>query len=100
QIGNVFVLAGVPKIMQVMLEDVLPRLQRAMPVISRSLKAPLPEGQIAGGLAAIQDVHPHLRIGSYPFFAAPGTPGGTGTTLVIRGRNNAEVDAAADEVSA
>lgn len=100
QIENVFVLAGVPKIMEVMLEDVRPRLRQAIPVISRSLKVPLPEGQIADGLAAIQNVHPDLRIGSYPFFAVPGMPGSTGTTLVIRGRNNAEVNVAADEVSA
>jgi len=100
QIGNVFVLAGVPKIMEVMLEDVRPRLQHAIPVISRSLKVQLPEGQIADGLEAIQKAHPDLRIGSYPFFAIPGMPGSSGTTLVIRGRNNAEVDVAANEVLA
>lgn len=98
QIENVFVLAGVPKIMEVMLEDVRPRLQQAIPVTSRSLKVPLPEGQIADGLAAIQNGHPDLRIGSYPFFSVPGMPGSTGTTLVIRGRNNAEVEIVVDEV--
>jgi molybdenum cofactor synthesis domain-containing protein len=98
QIGNVFVLAGVPKIMEVMLDDVRPRLQQAIPVISLSLKVPLAEGQIADGLEAIQNAHPGLRIGSYPFFTVPGMPGSTGTTLVIRGRNNAEVDIAADEI--
>jgi molybdenum cofactor synthesis domain-containing protein len=99
-IGNVFVLAGVPKIMEVMLEDVRPRLQQAIPVISRSVKVPLPEGQIADGLEAIQNAHPDLRIGSYPFFAVTGMAGSSGTILVIRGRNNAEIDSAADEVLA
>ena len=98
QIENVFVLAGVPKIMEVMLEDVRPRLQQAIPMIGRSLKVPLPEGQIADGLAAIQNTQPDLRIGSYPFFSVPGVPGSTGTTLVIRGRNSAEVQKAADEI--
>ena len=98
QIENVFVLAGVPKIMEVMLDDVRPRLQQGVPVISRSLKVPLPEGQIADGLEAIQNAHPDLRIGSYPFFLTPGMPGSSGTMLVIRGRNTAEVELAAGEV--
>jgi len=77
---------------------VRPRLQQGVPVISRSLKVPLPEGQIADGLEAIQNAHPDLRIGSYPFFLTPGMPGSSGTMLVIRGRNNAEVELAAGEV--
>ena len=97
QIGNVFVLAGVPKIMLAMLEDVAPRLQAGAPVISRSLKLALPEGRIAAALEAIQNAHPDLRIGSYPFFASPGV--GVGTTLVVRGRDTAEVDMAAKEIA-
>ena len=104
QIGNVFVLAGVPKIMQAMLEDVAPRLTRGVPVISRSLTVNLAEGTIADGLAAIQAAHPSVSIGSYPFFSQGGvvsisrTSGGT--TLVVRGRDEAEVGAAAGEISA
>jgi len=103
QIGNVFVLAGVPKIMQAMLEDVAPRLTRGVPVISRSLTVNLAEGTIADGLAAIQAAHPSVSIGSYPFFSQGGvvsisrTSGGT--TLVVRGRDEAEVGAAAGEIS-
>src|SRR5215813_13770086 len=44
QIENVFVMAGVPKIMQAMLEDIGPRLTRGTPVVSQSLSVPLPEG--------------------------------------------------------
>jgi len=102
QNGNVFVLAGVPKIMQAMLEDVAPRLARDAPVISRSLTVSLAEGTIAEGLAAIQSAHPAVAIGSYPFFAGGLSPGsgraGTGTTLVVRGRDEAEVDAAAAKI--
>jgi molybdenum cofactor synthesis domain-containing protein len=104
QIGNVFVMAGVPKIMQAMLEDVAPRLTKAVPVISRSITVKLPEGGIAEDLAAIQDRHPGLSIGSYPFFAAgdpaPGQRWTVGTTLVVRGRDEAEVQAAAQEIEA
>jgi molybdenum cofactor synthesis domain-containing protein len=98
QIANVFVLAGVPKIMQAMLDDVRPRLQAGSPVISRSLKVSLPEGRIAAALEAIQNAHPGLRIGSYPFFASSGA--GVGTTLVVRGRDTPEVEAAAKEIAA
>ncbi len=104
QIGNVFVLAGVPKIMQAMLEDVAPRLTKGVPVIGRSITVRLPEGRIAAGLMAIQDRYPTLTIGSYPFFAGEGPGGaarpGAGTTLVVRGRNEGQVDAAAREIEA
>jgi molybdenum cofactor synthesis domain-containing protein len=98
QIENVFVMAGVPKIMEVMLEDIAPRLKLGVPVISRSIRCSLPEGQIAEGLQAIQLAHPHLRIGSYPFFALPG--GTSGTMLVVRGRDEDDVSATAGKVSA
>jgi molybdenum cofactor synthesis domain-containing protein len=97
QIGNVFVLAGVPKIMQAMLEDVAPRLQTGIPMITRSLKLSLPEGRIAAALEAIQAAHPRLRIGSYPFFATGGAA--AGTTLVVRGRDQSDVEAAAKDIA-
>jgi molybdenum cofactor synthesis domain-containing protein len=104
QIGNVFVLAGVPKIMQAMLEDVGPRLARGLPVIVRSLTVPLGEGRIAEGLAAIQEAHPAVAIGSYPFFGESGPFGGKptpgGTTLVVRGRDGLEVEAAFNAIVA
>jgi molybdenum cofactor synthesis domain-containing protein len=104
QIGNVFVMAGVPKIMQAMLDDVAGRLTKGVPVISRSITVRFPEGGVAAGLSAIQDRHPGLSIGSYPFFASggptPGARGTAGTTLVVRGRNGAEVETAAQEIEA
>ena len=105
QIENVFVLAGVPKIMQAMLEDVGPRLQRGAQVISRSLTVRLPEGKIAQALAEIQALHSATSIGSYPFFAEnhpseSGFASSAGTTLVVRGRDEAEVEAVAQEVAA
>src|SRR5580765_2117525 len=104
QIGNVFVMAGVPKIMQAMLEDVAPRLSKGIPVLTRSITVKLPEGKIAAGLAAVQARHPGVTIGSYPFFAwsgaTPGQAGTVGTTLVVRGRDAADVNAASSEVEA
>jgi molybdenum cofactor synthesis domain-containing protein len=104
QIENVFVLAGVPKIMQAMLEDVAPRLARTTPVKSTSITVRLPEGRLAAELALIQDRHPQVSIGSYPFFSASGTVAemraSVGTTLVVRGRDPTEVEAAATEIEA
>ena len=102
QIENVFVLAGVPKIMQGMLEDVAPRLARGTPVKSLSITVRLPEGRIAQALAEIQARHPSLSIGSYPFFNMAGSlaemRASVGTTLVVRGRDEAEVEAAGNEI--
>jgi molybdenum cofactor synthesis domain-containing protein len=105
QIGNVFVLAGVPKIMQAMLEDVAPRLARGVPVVSRSLTVAVAEGTIAEPLAAIQAAHPTVSIGSYPFFSqgmalSARARVSSGTTLVVRGRDEAEVEAAAAQILA
>ncbi len=101
QIGNVFVLAGVPKIMQAMLEDVGHRLEQGVPLISRNLTVRLPEGRLAEGLAAIQRENPAVSIGSYPFFAEmrAGAAMG-GTTLVVRGRDETAVDAAMRQIAA
>jgi molybdenum cofactor synthesis domain-containing protein len=96
QIGNVFVLAGVPKIMTAMLEDIGPRLAQGVPVVVRNVTVRLVEGRIAEALAAIQKTHPRISIGSYPFFADAGGP--AGTTLVIRGRDGFEVEAAEHEI--
>ena len=104
QIENVFVLAGVPKIMQAMLEDVAPRLARGTPVKSLNITVRLPEGRVAEDLAAIQQRYPQLSIGSYPFFTMGGslaeTRASVGTTLVVRGRDESAVEAAAIEIEA
>ena len=87
QIENVFVMAGVPMIMRAMLEDVAPRLKRGRPVHTATITAPVAEGRIAAPLAEIQERHPAVAIGSYPFYREDGY----GTQLVVRGRGAAEV---------
>ncbi len=96
QIGNVFVLAGVPGIMRAMLEDVVPRLKTGTPVTSRTIAAPLPEGAFALQLGEIQKRHPKVSIGSYPAFGE----GKVRSSLVVRGREQALVEAAASEIEA
>jgi len=96
QIGNVFVMAGVPMIMRAMLEDVAPRLRRGKPVSSLTIEARLPEGRIAAALAQIQAQHETVAIGSYPFYRDDGY----GVQLVVRGRDETAVQAAAEAIDA
>jgi molybdenum cofactor synthesis domain-containing protein len=97
QIGNVFVLAGVPTIMRGMMEDIGPRLRPGAVVISRSVRVEgIGEGVMAAPLEAVALAHPDLSLGSYPFFG----PDGYGSNLVVRGRDEAEVAATMDELVA
>ncbi len=91
QIENVFVMAGVPMIMRAMMEDVAPRLARGTIVSTATISARIAEGRIAAPLAQIQAEHRTVAIGSYPFYA----PEGPGVQLVVRGRDTADVEAAA-----
>jgi molybdopterin-biosynthesis enzyme MoeA-like protein len=91
QIGNVFVMAGVPMIMRAMMEDVAPRLARGTVVSTVTITAKIAEGRIAAPLAQIQSEHRSVAIGSYPFYA----PEGYGVQLVVRGRAAGDVEAAA-----
>jgi len=67
-IGNVYVMAGVPKIMQSMLEGVLPRLRTGIRILSRTVRVFSKEGDVANLLADLQVRFPHVAIGSYPFY--------------------------------
>ena len=96
QIGNVFVMAGVPMVMKAMLEELAPRLRRGVVVHVATVEAHLPEGQIAAALARIQSGHKTVSVGSYPFYRKEGP----GTQLVVRGRRASDVEATAAEIEA
>ncbi len=72
QVENVFVMAGVPKIMQAMFGSLRERLVGGPPLLSRSIVCNLPEGRIAAGLGALQQKYPGVDIGSYPSYAQSG----------------------------
>jgi molybdenum cofactor synthesis domain-containing protein len=96
-IGNVHVMAGVPRIMQAMFESLAPRLQGGAPVISRTVHADgVLEGRIAAGLADIQARWADLDIGSYPYYRM----GGGGVALVAKGTDEAAVEGAARDITA
>ncbi len=81
QLANVFVMAGIPAVMQAMLEDVRGRLVAGKALGSVTVSAHLGEGTIAAGLAALQKQFPDIPLGSYPFTRE----GRFGTSLVARG---------------
>jgi molybdenum cofactor synthesis domain-containing protein len=96
QIGNVYVMAGVPRVMQSMFEWLAPRLKGGPRVVSHAVHAiGLPEGVIAEGLAAIQARYPQIDLGSYPFYR----PSGNGVALVAKGADEAATEAAIGEVT-
>ncbi|EKE78815.1 competence/damage-inducible protein A [Oceanibaculum indicum] len=95
-IGNVYVFAGIPRIMQAMFDSVRGELATGAKIASRTVSCRIGEGTLAQGLGAIQARHPGIDIGSYPYFAG----GGFGVSLVLRGTDEAALDAAADEVRA
>lgn len=95
--GNVHVMAGVPRIMQDMFETLAPSLTGGVPVKSRTVHATgMYEGAIAAGLEAIQRRFPDLDIGSYPYYRA----GGNGVALVAKGVDEAAVEAAGEAITA
>ncbi|MFD2262677.1 competence/damage-inducible protein A [Lacibacterium aquatile] len=98
KIGNVHVLAGVPKIAEAMFDAIRPTLQGGPEIHARTVSCSLGEGAIAARLSAIQDRFPDTSIGSYPYFTGSG--GGSGTALVTRGTDLARVQAAAAEIHA
>ncbi len=94
-IGNVYVMAGIPRVMQQMVDSLAGKLRRGATVQSRSVTAYLTESQVARRLSQIQDAYPHIDLGSYPFHRDERY----GTTLVMRGTDEAGLDAMLDAVS-
>ena len=66
QIENVFVMAGIPAIMQSMMENVLTTLEHGAPLYHQEIFCDIPEGLMAEDLRSIQQAYPQIEIGSYP----------------------------------
>jgi molybdenum cofactor synthesis domain-containing protein len=83
-IENVIVMAGVPSIMQAMLDEVAPKLKTAVRMLTETIRADAREGDIGTELGEIANAHPGVAIGSYPFFDPQLGPN---TNVVLRGRD-------------
>jgi molybdenum cofactor synthesis domain-containing protein len=96
RIGNVFVMAGVPKIMSAMMDAIAPTLEKGVPMQSRTVALQGGEGDAAKPLGEVQSRYSDVFIGSYPYES----PTGYATNLVLRSRNPASLDKAEAEVKA
>ena len=96
RIENVFVMAGVPKIMNAMMDAIAPTLEKGVPMQSRTVALQGGEGDVAKPLGEIQARYTDVFIGSYPFEGATGFA----TNLVVRSRNAEALAKAEAEVKA
>jgi molybdenum cofactor synthesis domain-containing protein len=90
RIGNVIVMAGVPSIMQAMLDYVAPKLATGAKMLSETVRADAREGDVGTELGAIAKQHPDVMIGSYPFM----DDRGPNTNIVVRARDADKLAAA------
>ncbi|MBO6719665.1 MAG: competence/damage-inducible protein A [Rhizobiaceae bacterium] len=95
-IGNVYVMAGVPAIFQAMLDNVVPTLKTGTKLLSATVHCPFGEGVIGDRLTTIQREHPDTIIGSYPKFR----DGSFWTELVVRARQPERLEAAKAAIEA
>jgi molybdenum cofactor synthesis domain-containing protein len=98
QLGNVFVMAGVPSIMRGMLEDIAPRIAGGAMMASATVRGRgLREGDLAAPLAALEADSPGVTFGSYPWFSPTE---GYGVHLVARSAEPAALERAAEKLMA
>ncbi len=96
-LGNVIVMAGVPSIMQAMLDLAAPLLNTGIRMLSETVRGDCREGDIGTPLRAIAEAHPGTLIGSYPFLDENGRPN---TNLVVRSRDPDKLAAARRAIEA
>lgn len=80
RMGNVFILAGIPNVAKSMLDALEGRVEGGRPLVSVTVRAHAAESEVAELLKQVQDEHPGVSIGSYPFYR----DGGFGADFVVR----------------
>ena len=78
---NVFVLPGVPLIMQAIFDGFAGELVGGAPLLTESVITGLLEEELAADLAVVQAAFPDIAIGSYPYFRQRSA----GVNLILRG---------------
>ncbi len=97
RIGNVIVMAGVPSVMQAMLDFAAKGLETGVKLTVETIEAGgIPEGRYGDALGAIAAAHGETIIGSYPSFA----DGKFRNQIVVRGRDAEKVAAARRAIEA
>lgn len=93
-IENVIVMAGVPRIMQAMLDHIMKQIQTSDPILSNTVTCSLAESLVANQLGSVQQDFPGVQLGSYPHYRA----GVLGLSLVARGSDQSRVAAATQRI--
>ena len=93
-LNNVYVMAGVPSIMQSMFEGLAPSLQGGTIPTRLTVQCATGEGNVAHILEQISDKYKEISVGSYPWFK----PGQFGTAVVLTGLDKTMVEIAAEEL--
>jgi molybdenum cofactor synthesis domain-containing protein len=93
--GNVITMAGIPAVMQAMLDEVAPKLKTGTKLLSETIRADAKEGDVGTELGAIAKAHPETIIGSYPFIDEKQGPN---TNIVVRSRDAEKLAAVKAEV--
>jgi len=96
RIGNVVVMAGIPAVMQAMLDYVAPQLRTGAKILSDTVRADCREGDIGTELGETAKLHPDVMIGSYPFME----DGRANAHIVMRSRDAEKLAAAKAAVEA
>jgi len=95
RIGNVFVLAGVPSVMQAMLDFAVKSMKTGAVMLIETVEAgAVPEGRYGEALGRIAAAHPAVSIGSYPSYK----DGRFNNQIVVRGKDEGAVAAARQAV--
>ena len=94
---NVYVMAGIPRVMQGMFGTFKDTLEGGDKLLSRTIPTHAKEGDMGKPLKELQKNHPDVEIGSYPFFQANG---GTGVRIALRHPDMARIDEVAEDVIA
>lgn len=92
---NVFVMAGIPNVMQAMFDNARQHLKEGDPIISKEITIYKAESKIAGDLSAAQNAYPDVEIGSYPFVR----DNRLGVTIVLRSTNKDLIEEVFEQLS-
>ena len=94
RIKNVYVMAGIPKIMIAMFKKIIKKIKRGIPEISKTILINYPESYIAEDLALIQKKFSEIEIGSYPFINGKKK----GVNIVLRSKNLKQINNVEKEI--
>ena len=93
-IKNIYVFAGVPKIMHSMFHSISSKLKNGIIIKSKTITCNIGEGKIANSLSQIEKQFLNMKIGSYPYF----NPKSFGTSIVVRSQKIEDIDLAIEKL--